>query len=515
MIDVGDVPFGVEYFLEGTSGTFVSHLMLRGTYLPGTVRCVSGDRFRPPSYVGPNAFSYTRGTPITKCYADVRVNAYVVGSGPSVLTVEVQHFRYPDTWGEAETDEMKGVWERALIEGGEVGPFELSPLEGREAILFVGPAVDVSVEALKVFWNWNVERRDDGTVVAVHPYRDYYSLEEYQMHRSKLKMELPAFTQAVTAAHQARVAANGGRTRPDPSYPMLVTDANRLREFFSDPKVGAYDHPDGPPAPPPPPCGLAVPDQANNPGLMRDCITLLELKDTLSGTATLDWMASTTIATWEGVTLGTTTLNWVAATTIAATRAGVTLNASSTRVTALDLDSEGLDGSIPSSLGDLSALVTLDLSDNSLTGEIPAELGLLTNLRVLRLSRNSLTGCIPLALMNVATNDLSSLNLLYCRPPAPVNLTAGTPAETSIPLSWDSVTSAGTYMVEQRLATSTEWHVDVDNATTTSHTVDDLACGTDYLFRVSALGSGTVYASEWSEASDVLAAATAACPRSP
>ena len=109
MIDVGAVPFGMEYFLEGTSGTFVSHLMLRGTYLPGTVRCVSGDRFRPPSYVGPNAFSYTGGAPIIKCYADVRVNAYVVGSGPSALTVEVQHFLYPDTWGEAETDEMKGV----------------------------------------------------------------------------------------------------------------------------------------------------------------------------------------------------------------------------------------------------------------------------------------------------------------------------------------------------------------------------------------------------------------------
>ena len=104
-------------------------------------------------------------------------------------------------------------------------------------------------------------------MIAVHPDRGHFSgdPEEYQMHRSKLEMELPAFAQAVTTAHQARVAANGGRTRPDPSYPMLVTDANRLREFFSDPKVGAYDHPDGPPAQPPPPCGLAVPDQAANP----------------------------------------------------------------------------------------------------------------------------------------------------------------------------------------------------------------------------------------------------------
>ena len=167
---------------------------------------------------------------------------------------------------------MKGIWERALIKGEEIGPFEISPIEGREAILFIGPAVDISVEAWEVFWTWNVERRDDDTVVAVHPYRDYYySPEEYQMHRSKLEMELPAFTQAVTTAHQARVAANGGRTRPDPNYPMLVTDANRLREYFSDPKVGAYDHPDGPPSQPPPPCSLVLRNPADSPGPMREC----------------------------------------------------------------------------------------------------------------------------------------------------------------------------------------------------------------------------------------------------
>ena len=237
----------------------------------------------------------------------------------------------------------------------------------------------------------------------------------------------------------------------------------------------------------------AVIDPGASPGLLEDCEALLAARDTLAGTTTLNWTATSTITTWEGVTL----------------------NASSTRVTAVELDDEGLNGMIPASLGELSALVTLDLSDNELTGAIPAELGHLSNLEVLRLSGNSLTGCIPLALMSVATNDLSSLNLLFCRPPAPENLIAGTPAETSVPLSWDSVPNAGTYRVEYRLATSTEWHVDVDNATTTRHIVDNLTCGTDYRFRVSALGSGTVYASEWSEAYDVLAAATAACPRSP
>ena len=113
--------------------------------------------------------------------------------------------------------------------------------------------------------------------------------------------------------------------------------------------------------------------------------------------------------------------------------------------------------------------------------------------------------------MGVATNDLSSLDLLYCRPPAPGNLSVGTSGETSVPLSWSSVSNTDGYRVEYRTSTSTEWTVDVDNATSTSHTVDDLACGTDHRFRVSAHGSGTVYAAEWSEPSEAIPGATSAC----
>ena len=56
--------------------------------------------------------------------------------------------------------------------------------------------------------------------------------------------------------------------------------------------------------------------------------------DALTGTATLDWSASSTISAWEGITL----------------------NISSTRVTSLEVDDEGLDGTIPVALGGLSAL---------------------------------------------------------------------------------------------------------------------------------------------------------------
>ena len=233
----------------------------------------------------------------------------------------------------------------------------------------------------------------------------------------------------------------------------------------------------------------AVANPSANPDLVTDCEALLELKNTLRGTATLNWNATSTISTWDGVTTGGTP----------------------SRVTRLELANEGLDGSIPGDLGRLSGLTHLDLSRNSLTGEIPGGLGSLSNLAVLRLSGNSLSGCIPLALMSVATNDLSSLDLPYCRPPAPGHLSAGTAGETSIPLSWNTVPNTNRYRVEYRTATSAEWTVDIDNATSTSHTVDELACGTDYRFRVSAHGSGTVYEAEWSEPSGAIPGATSEC----
>ena len=45
--------------------------------------------------------------------------------------------------------------------------------------------------------------------------------------------------------------------------------------------------------------GGAVPD-ATNTGLISDCETLLAVRDTLAGDATLDWSADVPIAEWEG-----------------------------------------------------------------------------------------------------------------------------------------------------------------------------------------------------------------------
>ena len=254
--------------------TLVTHIVLRGTYISGTERCTSGHHRIAPAYLGRGVSSYGL---LIYCFADVRVNAYLLGTGPSILTVIVESSLYQSIHAPGNSDEDYGLqqlesrrlaYEHALAKGGRFeyhrplqgrlppgGPVVTGPpggIGGREVVLSIGPSDRLSVEAWMVFKTWDVERRDDGTVVVLHPHRQWFDFNE---HRSLLERYLPAFTQAVTAAHQARIAANGGRIGAGASLPMLVTDANRLRQYFSDPKVGGYAP--GAPAPAQPPAVYA------------------------------------------------------------------------------------------------------------------------------------------------------------------------------------------------------------------------------------------------------------------
>ena len=71
--------------------TSIPHIVLRGTYIQDTVRCTSGDPFRVPSYEEPGYFQHSI---LINCYADVRVNGYILGEGPARLTVLVYFHHY-------------------------------------------------------------------------------------------------------------------------------------------------------------------------------------------------------------------------------------------------------------------------------------------------------------------------------------------------------------------------------------------------------------------------------------
>ncbi len=79
-----------------------------------------------------------------------------------------------------------------------------------------------------------------------------------------------------------------------------------------------------------------------------------------------------------------------------------------TALTSLDLSDNRFRGSIPTQIGSLTALTSLDLSDNKLTGTIPTQIGSLTALTSLDLSDNHLNGTIPTEI-----GSLTALTHLY------------------------------------------------------------------------------------------------------
>ncbi|GAY48609.1 hypothetical protein CUMW_113020 [Citrus unshiu] len=74
---------------------------------------------------------------------------------------------------------------------------------------------------------------------------------------------------------------------------------------------------------------------------------------------------------------------------------GISCGAGRHRVTALNLSTMGLQGTIPPHLGNLSFLVYLNISHNKFHGHLPNELGQLRRLRFFSVTNNTLSGSFP------------------------------------------------------------------------------------------------------------------------
>jgi hypothetical protein len=118
-----------------------------------------------------------------------------------------------------------------------------------------------------------------------------------------------------------------------------------------------------------------------------ECEALVALYNSAGGaswTNHTNWLVTSTPCDWFGVTCATG------------------------HVTQLDLVNNGLSGTIPSELGDLTSLTFLRLSENQLSGTIPSELGSLTNLDHMSLADNQLSGTIPQEL-----GDMTNITELF------------------------------------------------------------------------------------------------------
>ena len=107
----------------------------------------------------------------------------------------------------------------------------------------------------------------------------------------------------------------------------------------------------------------------------------------------------------------------------------------------LRLTNESLAGTIPSSIGSLTALRGLYIGGNHLTGSIPSSIGSLTSLLRIYLNTNSLTGTIP--------SSIGSLSLLSYL------LLNSTSISGTIPSSIGSMTSLIHVQLEDNFLTGT------------------------------------------------------------
>ena len=171
-----------------------------------------------------------------------------------------------------------------------------------------------------------------------------------------------------------------------------------------------------PPIPPGEACenGTAVPNPADNPGLVSDCVALITAKRAFVSDVPLNWEAGRPITEWEGVSIG----------------------GEPGRVHGLSLEGRGLAGHIPPGLGGLTELRDLSLRSNALFGPIPAELGDLRTLQSLNLRSNWLTGPIPPELGGLLV--LQSLDLSHNRLAGPFRPSWG------LSVAWESYRCRGT-----------------------------------------------------------------------
>ena len=217
-------------------------------------------------------------------------------------------------------------------------------------------------------------------------------------------------------------------------------------------------------------------------------------------------------------------------------------------LTVLHLNNNLLTEAIPPECGNLTELTVLFLHNNHLSGSIPAALGGLTNMTHLYLSANQLSGSIPSEFQNFTNLEAGELflncNALYTTDSdlrtflnskqydgdwestqtlAPLNLAIGTPAETSVPLTWTAITYTGdTGGYEIYYATTsggpyTLFETTADKTVETI-TVTGLEPETTYYFRLRTVtqpyehNQNTVYSEYTAEVSATTAADTPGIP---
>ena len=224
----------------GAAGT--PQVVLRGTVVPNSTRCTDI-----------NAWQFDAGdfrklghqTAIIVCYVDIAAREYVVNRGPSRLEVVVG-------WVPGVSTAVDGFGTTKYFE-----TFEKRISRSIEGIEFVfnlvGPHNSVH-GAWHIDNLWDVQRRDDGTIVGVSWWIEVFGDGE---NTADFEYPLELLQRKMRDAHAKVSSEFGGRVAAGATSPKIVADAHRDTLLAQLRELGAYDVPGITPIAPPPVRGLA------------------------------------------------------------------------------------------------------------------------------------------------------------------------------------------------------------------------------------------------------------------
>ena len=262
-------------------GRLVPHIAIRGTAQPGTTRCEAYP-VTLADYVGYPFPQLLRTRGSYYCFVDIAVGEYLIGTGPPILTVAIHRENIRpfdvDDW-----PDERDSWIKAYADP---RARTAAAYEGRELVMLLRATSTIHVEAWTsrgLFTLWFVQQGDGDDIRAV-AYEMYLARTDEQRNRLDLALsDLVSQIRAAGVARAERIAAaegdssesrstssstssgasttlttQAGTVRPvggigaRAPVPLLVTDANYLRNLYVE--VGAtYEGENATTVLPPPP----------------------------------------------------------------------------------------------------------------------------------------------------------------------------------------------------------------------------------------------------------------------
>ena len=223
----GDLPTITETIM-GHDPPTITHIVVRATVLDNTTRC----GLYPLILVDYAGITAASSMYRYKCYTDVRVNEFIVGSGPAQLTVELHRELLNLTEQQvADWDNWKDGWLTDVVRDPQRRTADA--FEGKEVVLFLGPGFSIAVESWREGTRfgtvWFVQQPDKGATRAVATDIVFARTEDQ---RNNLDVPLADLVTKIKAAATARDNEYDGRVGEDTDLPDLIGDANRLRDFY-------------------------------------------------------------------------------------------------------------------------------------------------------------------------------------------------------------------------------------------------------------------------------------------